>query len=341
MWFRSCKRLVSTIFSMEKRLRPVVARIPAIKLPPQLQQIVDKDEDHFDMISVDPSDVSDELVQRVEGLVNYMSHSHIDAKLMDLFPNLKVISNFGVGVNHIDIAAANERGIAVGNTPGVLTECTADMAFALLMASARNVVEGDRIARSPETKQFSYLHGYYGSMVSGSTIGIVGLGQIGCAVAKRANGFDMKVLYYSRNRKEVKEKQFGAQYCNSLKDLLRQSDFVVLCTPLTNETTNMITAREFSLMKPTATLVNISRGGVVNHTDLTNALQNGVIRAAALDVTEPEPLPRDHPLLKLSNVTFTPHFGSATADTRMKMMEVVMMNLKAGLKGEKLPFGVN
>ena len=133
----------------------------------------------------------------------------------------------------------------------------------------------------------------------------------------------------------------GAQYCSSLDDLLHQSDFVVLCTPLTSETTHLIAARELSLMKPTATLVNISRGRVVNHTDLTNALQNGVIRAAALDVTEPEPLPRDHPLLKLSNVTFTPHLGSATACTRMKMLEVVLMNLKAGLKGEQLPFGLN
>ena len=133
----------------------------------------------------------------------------------------------------------------------------------------------------------------------------------------------------------------GARYCNTLDDLLSQSDFVMLCTPLTPETTNMITARVLSLMKPTATLVNIAPGGLVNHTDLTNALQNGVIRAAALDVTEPEPLPRDHPLLNLPNVTFTPHSGSATASTRMKMMEVVVMNLKAGLKGEKLPFGVN
>ena len=133
----------------------------------------------------------------------------------------------------------------------------------------------------------------------------------------------------------------GAQYCSTLADLLPQSDFVVLCTPLTSETTHMITAKELSLMKPTATLVNIARGGVVNHDDLTYALQNGVIKAAALDVTEPEPLPRDHPLLKMSNVTFTPHFGSATAKTRMKMMEVVVMNLRAGLKGEKLPFGVN
>ena len=133
----------------------------------------------------------------------------------------------------------------------------------------------------------------------------------------------------------------GAQYCSTLADLLSQSDFVVLCTPLTSETKDMITAKELSLMKPTATLVNIARGGVVNHADLTNALQTGVIKAAALDVTEPEPLPRDHPLLQLPNVIIVPHFGTATANTRMKIMEVAVMNLKAGLKGEKLPFGVN
>jgi len=223
----------------------------------------------------------------------------------------------------------------------VLTDCTADMAFALLLASARNVVQGDRISRSPETKQFTHLHGYYGTEVSGSTIGIVGMGKIGGAVAKGANGFGMKVLYHNRNRREDDEKQFGAQYCSTLADLLTQSDFVVLCTPLTPETKHVITAKELSLMKPTATLVNIARGGVVNHVDLTNALQTGVIKAAALDVTDPEPLPRDHPLLKLPNVTFTPHFGTLTANTSMKMIEVVVMNLKAGLKGEKLPFGVN
>ena len=154
--FRYCKRLASTIFAMETRLKPVVARIPAITFPPQLQQMVDKDKAHFNMILVDPaktSEISDELVQRVEGLVIYtMEYVPVDAKLIDLFPNLKVISNFGVGVNHIDIAAASERGIAVGHTPGV-PDCTADMAFALLMASARNIVEGDRIARNPETKQ--------------------------------------------------------------------------------------------------------------------------------------------------------------------------------------------
>lgn len=142
---------------MEIHLRPVVVRIPAIILPPELQQVVDEDEVNFDMIVVDPAEISklsDDLVQRVEGLVHYTpEHCHIDAKLMDLFPNLKVISNCGVGVNHIDITAASERGIAVGNTPEVVADCTADMAFALLMASARNVVEGDRIARSPETKQ--------------------------------------------------------------------------------------------------------------------------------------------------------------------------------------------
>lgn len=145
---------------MATHLRPIIVRIPAIILPPELQQILDEDEANFDMVVVDPAEISklsDELVQRVEGLVHYTpEHCHIDAKLMDLLPNLKVISNCGVGVNHIDIAAASERGIAVGNTPGAVDDCTADMAFALLMASARNVVEGDRIARSPETKQVGF-----------------------------------------------------------------------------------------------------------------------------------------------------------------------------------------
>lgn len=145
---------------METRLRPVVVRIPFITLPPELQRLIDEDEANFDMIVVDPAEISklsEKLVQRVEGLVHYTpEHYHIDAKLMDLFPNLKVISNCGVGVNHIDIAAASQRGIAVGNTPGVVADCTADMGFTLLMASARNVVEGDRIARSPETKQVSF-----------------------------------------------------------------------------------------------------------------------------------------------------------------------------------------
>lgn len=245
---------------------------------------------------------------------------------MDCFPNLKVISNFGAGVDNVDAVAASERGIAVGNTPGVLSDCTADMAFALLMASARNIVEGDKISKSPETKQISYLHGYYGRRVTGSTIGIVGMGGIGSAVAKRANGFDMRIVYHNRNRREIEEKKFGAQYCNTLDELLCQSDFVVLCTPLTKETANLITERELALMKSTATLVNIARG---------------VIRAAAMDVTDPEPLPRDHPLLKLPNVIITPHMGSATVYTRMKMMEVVLMNLKAGLNGEKLPFRFN
>lgn len=328
---------------MENCQRPLVARIPALDLPPQLQQTFDENLKHFELIvAANPRDIAKELADKIQGLVNYSSkHSKIDADFMDLFPNLKVISNVGVGVNHIDLSAASERRIAVGNTPGILSDATADMAFALLLASARNVVEGDRIARCPETKEFTHLHAYYGTQVSGSTIGIVGMGKIGSAVAKRANGFDMTVVYHNRTRREVDEKKFGAQYCSRLEELLSQSDFVVLCIPLTSETKHMITAKELSLMKPTATLINIARGAVVNHDDLTFALQTGVIKAAALDVTEPEPLPRDHALLKLPNVTFTPHFGSATASTRVKMMEVALMNLKAGLRGEKLPFGVN
>ncbi|RMX53406.1 hypothetical protein pdam_00014238 [Pocillopora damicornis] len=312
-------------FVMEASSRPVVVRFPAIILPPELQKMVD--EADIDMIVANPSEVfkmSEESTRRVAGMVLYTkTYCKISGELMDCFPNLKVISNFGAGVDNVDVVAASERGIAVGNTPGVLSDCTADMAFALLMASARNIVEGDKISKSPETKQISYLHGYYGRRVTGSTIGIVGMGGIGSAVAKRANGFDMRIVYHNRNRREIEEKKF------------------VLCTPLTKETANLITERELALMKSTATLVNIARGGIVNQTDLSKALQSGVIRAAAMDVTDPEPLPRDHPLLKLPNVIITPHMGSATVYTRMKMMEVVLMNLKAGLNGEKLPFRFN
>ncbi|XP_068682467.1 probable 2-ketogluconate reductase [Montipora foliosa] len=324
---------------METLTRPLIVCIPGFHFPPAIQQKFDEGVKDFDLIVADPRDITEEAAQAVEGLVCYPAKRyHLDGKVMDLFPNLKVISSSSVGVDHIDVVAASERGIAVGNTPGVVSDATADMAFALLMASARNVVEGDRISKCPDTKELPHL---FGSEVCGSTIGIVGMGRIGSAIAKRAKGFDMTVLYHNRKRRDVDEEQFGAQYCSTLAELLSRSDFVVLSTPLTHETKHMITAKELSMMKPTATLVNISRGGLVNHADLTNALQNGVIRTAALDVTEPELLPRDHALLKLPNVILTPHSGTATLNTRMKMLEVALMNLKAGIKGEKLPFAVN
>jgi len=252
---------------------------------------------------------------------------------MDALPNLKVVSNFGVGVDHINLDDAKSRGIPVGNTPDCLNETVADMAFALLLSSARNVVEGDRIARDPQTKEFAM--NWFGSEVNGATLGIVGLGRIGEKIAKRALGFDMKVVYYSRHRNENAEKQFGAVYAD-LEGLLRQSDFVVLVVPLTSHTKHMISTAQFECMKPTATLINMARGGVVDHDALLKALDSGKLLKAALDVTEPEPLPRGHPLLSNKKVTFTPHLGSATLECRRRMTGMSVTNLSAGLKGEEL-----
>jgi glyoxylate reductase len=253
---------------------------------------------------------------------------------MDRLPGVRVISNHGVGVDHIDLAAAQARGIPVGNTPGVLDGAVADMAFALLLAAARRLAEGDRFARHPGVTAFAPEE-RHGRDAHGSTLGIIGLGNIGVQIARRARGFDMRILYHSRRPRDAAAQQVGAERV-PLDDLLAQSDFVVLIVPLTTETRNMISRRELSLMKPTATLVNVARGGVIDTDALTVTMQQRGIFAAALDVTEPEPLPRDHPLLLLDNVTFTPHLGSATVQTRQRMAELSIENLLAGLQGREL-----
>lgn len=180
-----------------------------------------------------------------------------------------------------------------------------------------------------------------GHQVAGSTIGIVGLGNIGRAVAERAKGFKMNILYHSQTRKEEQEKYLGVKFCAELKELLKESDFVVLCVPLTAQTSNLISSKEFSYMKPTATLINVGRGGTVNHNDLTAALQNGVIKAAALDVTEPAILPRDHPLLNMPNVILSPHIATYTASARAKLNFTALEQLKAGISGKELLYPVN
>jgi glyoxylate reductase len=257
---------------------------------------------------------------------------------MDRLGRPVVISNYGVGVDHIDLAAAEARGIAVGNTPGVLEATTADLAFALLLAVARRVVEGDRYARSPEFVR--YDPGYMlGREVHGRTLGIVGLGKIGFQVARRALGFDMQVLYHNRHRRPDAEQAIAVRYV-SLDELLSTSDYVVLTVPLTAETRGLINAQTLGLMKPTAILVNAARGPVVDTNALQVALEAGKIAAAGLDVTDPEPLPRDHALLKLPNLVITPHLGSATVETRRRMAEVSVENLLAGLRGEPLPYAV-
>jgi len=230
------------------------------------------------------------------------------------------------------VAAATERGILVTNTPGVLTETTADLAFALLLAAARRVVEGDRLTRTGGWKSWhpSFL---LGQDVHGATLGIVGLGQIGLAVARRARGFDMRILYHDRTRHPQAEAELGAEYV-SLDRLLGESDFVSLHVPLASQTRHLIGQRELSLMKPSAVLVNAARGAVVDQQALCAALKERRIAAAGLDVAEIEPIPVDDPLLTLDNVVVTPHIGSASVATRARMAEMAVESVLQALRGE-------
>jgi glyoxylate reductase len=273
------------------------------------------------------------LLERADALFTY-GHMPTDGALMDRMPRLKIISNFGVGVDHIDLEAARQRGIPVGNTPGVLDGATADLTFALLLAAARNIVVGDRYARSEAFTHYDPRI-LMGREVHDATLGIVGMGKIGRQVARRALGFDMTVLYYNRRRDQQAEAELGVTYA-TLPELLGRADFVTLNVPLTSETRGLIGRDELAQMKPTAILVNAARGAVVDHVALLLALEQGQIGGAALDVTEPEPLPRDHPLLRMENVIISPHLGSATMETRQRMAELSAANLLAGLKGEAL-----
>lgn len=273
------------------------------------------------------------LLTEAEGLFTY-SHPIITGEVLDTLPNLRIISNFGVGVDHIDLDAAKARGLPVGNTPGFVDGATADMTFGLLMATARNIVSGHEYAVGPEFVEYD-VNILHGQEVHGATLGIIGMGRIGKEVARRASGFDMKVLYHNRNRDAQAESDLGVSYA-SLDDLLKNSDFVALNMPMTPDTKNMIGARELAMMKPTASIINAARGGVLDHDALFEALTTGVIRSAALDVTEPEPLPRGHRLLGLDNIIIQPHLGSATRQTRTGMAQRSADNLIAGLKGEEL-----
>ncbi len=304
-----------------------------VPLPPSVLDLFEQ-EDEFHLLA----DLTEEDARwrLIDAYLTY-GHPPTDGEIMDRMPNLKVVSNFGVGVDHIDTEAARERGIPVGNTPNLLDGATADMTFTLLMAAARRVVVGDRFARSAEFTDYdpSILHGYE---VHGSTLGIIGMGSIGKQVAKRANGFDMEIVYHNR-RRDPDDHQYKARYV-SLESLLEISDFVTLNCPLTDETRGLIDEAALKRMKKTAILINLARGGVVDHEALYHALRNDWIAGAALDVTEPEPLPRDHPLLTLDNLVIAPHLGSATARTRHAMARLTVDNLRAGLAGRPLPSSV-
>ncbi len=274
-------------------------------------------------------------VQDIDGLFCLLTEK-IDAELFDAAPNLRVVSNMAVGFDNIDVAEATKRGIPVGNTPGVLTETTADFAFALLMAAGRRVSEGDRYTRAGNWKTWGPMV-LLGQDIHGSTLGIIGFGRIGVEMAKRAKGFGMNIVYYDVIRNEEREKEYGATYCSDVKELLAQSDFVSIHVNLTPETRHLINADTLAGMKSTAVLVNTSRGPVVDQTALYHALKDGTIGAAGLDVTEVEPISMDDPLLTLENVIIAPHIASGSVVTRTKMSLMAVDNLMAGLNGEPLP----
>jgi glyoxylate reductase len=279
----------------------------------------------------------DELLAAVrgcDGIVSLLSDC-IDVAVFDAAgPQLKVVSNFAVGVNNIDLAEAARRGIAVGNTPDVLTDATADIAVALMLAAARHLQPAFDAVRDGDWRTWEPT-GWLGQDFVGRTLGIVGMGRIGAAVARRlAGGWGMNVLYTARSDKHV-EGVSAAQRV-SLEDLLRQSDFVSLHTDLTDQTRHMINAERLALMKPTAVLVNTSRGAVIDQDALVHALTVGTLLAAGLDVTDPEPMPPDHPLVGLSNCIILPHIGSATVASRNAMAEICIDNLLAGLAGRPL-----
>ncbi|XP_071378213.1 probable 2-ketogluconate reductase [Centroberyx affinis] len=273
---------------------------------------------------------------KIQAMFMWNYHPAAEPSLLRLLPSLKVIANGGVGIDHLDVPFIASLGVKVANTPGVVSDATADMAMALLLASARTVLQGHQIAVDPKTTHLPQdLMGYE---VTGSTLGIIGMGDVGYKIAKRSKGFDMKILYHNRNRRSAEEEcAVGASYCQNLDDLLKRSDFVALAVPLTPDTTGLIGHRELCLMKPTATLVNISRGLVVDQDALVKALQSGTIHAAALDVTHPEPLPRDHPLLSLPNVLITPHIGTNTYQTVRRMVQRMVENALAAVNGQPIP----
>lgn len=279
-----------------------------------------------------------EHLKDAEGIIGLALE--VNKALLDSAPNLKIVSNVSVGYNNLDIEELSKRNIMATNTPDVLTDTVADTVFGILLAAARRIPELDHLVKS---KQWIEALGpeYYGVDVHHKTIGIIGMGRIGQAIAQRAKfGFDMNVLYHSRTRKHDAEEKFDATYC-SLEKLLAESDFPVLITPLTAETTGLIGKKEFQLMKHSAIFINASRGKTVVEKDLIEALKTGEIAGAGLDVFEQEPVEPNNPLLDMKNVVTLPHVGSSTYETELKMSELAARNLEAGLNGEKPPTLIN
>lgn len=284
-----------------------------------------------------PHDVLLEKARTVDGLITLLTDP-VDKAVIDSAHNLKVISQVAVGVDNIDLEAARARNIPVGHTPDLLTDATADLAFTLLLAAARRLQEAAAYARAGHWKTWQ-LTKFLGKEVHGATLGIIGMGRIGQAVTRRARGFEMRVVYVNRSAVPETARELGAHPV-SLPALLAESDFISLHIPLTDESQGMIGAPQFEMMKPDAVLINTARGAVVNTDALVHALKSGQIGCAALDVTDPEPLPHSHELYKLPNAIITPHIGSATQEARNQIALLAVNNLIAGLKGLRLPKAV-
>ncbi len=285
----------------------------------------------------------EELLRRVAGVDGLLSllTDRVDDELLDAAgPQLKVVSNFAVGFDNIDVPACTRRGIPVGNTPGVLTETTADLAFALLMAVARRLPEAYDYVRADRWQTWGPLL-LLGRDINGATLGIVGFGRIGREMAKRARGFGMRVLYYDVHPATSEEEAALGAESVAMDELLAESDFVSLHTNLSPETHHLLDAAAFARMKPGAVVVNTSRGPVIDHDALHDALKSGHLFGAGLDVTDPEPLRADHPLVTLPNCLVVPHIASASEATRDRMAEMAAANLLAGLRGERLPTPVD
>ncbi|PSB32054.1 2-hydroxyacid dehydrogenase [Stenomitos frigidus] len=286
-----------------------------------------------------PYDVLLNKIQAIDGLLCLLTDP-IDRSLIEAGNQLRVISQMAVGYDNIDIPAATEKRIPVGHTPDVLTDATADFAWALLMAAARRVVEADRFTRAHQWQTWE-PDLLLGGNIAGATLGIVGLGRIGQAMARRAKGFDMRILYTNQERCDsALETALNAEFV-AFDELLQASDFVTIHTPLTPETHHLFGDRQFQQMQRSAVLINTARGTIVDPEALYRALAQGQIAAAAIDVTEPEPIPADSPLLTLDNLIITPHIASASRQTREKMATMAIANLVAGLRGERLPHCVN
>ncbi len=286
-----------------------------------------------------PQNILKNKIKTIDGLICF-PYDKIDDKIIDLSTNLKVISTFSVGFDHIDINHAKKKKIRVGYTPKVLTDATADLAFALMIDLVRRVSEGDRIIRNGKWRQIYGAHDYVGMDLQGKTLGILGMGRIGSTLAKRAKAFDMKIIYHNRSHvSKSREKSLGVKYV-SLDKLITQSDVISIHVPHTSETDQMFNNKIFKKMKNSSFLINTARGKIVNEKDLGIALKKKIIAGAGLDVFESEPIGNNHLFTKISNIVLAPHIGSSSRETREEMARITVKNLNLGINGKKPIYSV-